>query len=84
MRMVYSRPILGEKQTFLPRQFQFSPDSISTRLRQRLTDGHLSELMLISQECPEVLNKDSLHEIAYIWFKQSPVATQNPAAKGIG
>jgi len=33
---------------------------------------------LISHEGTEVLNRDNLHEIAYIWFKQSPHRIQLP------
>ena len=43
-----------------------------TLLRQRLTDGYLSDLMLILSEDLEILSRDNLRDTAYIWHRQSP------------
>jgi len=51
---------------------------ICNRLRQRLTDSHLSQLMLISHEGPELLSRQDLQEIAYFWYRQSPRRIQLP------
>jgi len=52
---------------------------ICNRLRQRLTDSHLSQLMLISHEGPELLSRQDLQEIAYYWYRQSPRRIQLPS-----
>ena len=54
---------------------------IFSRLRQRLTDSPLSQLMLIAQEEPEILSQQDLSDVVYIWHNQSPRRIQLPKMK---
>ena len=47
-------------------------------LRQQLTDSHLSQLLLISQEGPEILSRNELFDIVYIWYKSGDRRIQLP------
>ena len=51
---------------------------LCTRLRQRLTPDHLSHLLLIAQEGPEVLTRENLKDLVYVWYSQKPRRIQLP------
>ena len=51
---------------------------LCSKLRQRMTQEHLSSLLLISQEGPAKPNRKELMEIVYIWYIQKTRRIQLP------
>jgi hypothetical protein len=52
---------------------------VCNRLRQRLTTEHLSDLLLISHEGLEQLNRSQLADIVYTWHDARPRKLQLPS-----
>ena len=55
-----------------------SMNRVCTKLRQRMTPDHLSQLLLISIEGPEVLSRRDIVNIVYIWYKKGNRRIQLP------
>jgi len=51
---------------------------LCSKLRQRLTPDHLSQLLLIAQEGPEQISRHELIDIVYLWYDQAPRRIQLP------
>ena len=55
-----------------------SMNRVCTKLRQRMTPDHLSQLLLISIEGPEILSRRDIVNIVYIWYKKGNRRIQLP------
>ena len=50
-----------------------SMNRVCTKLRQRMTPDHLSQLLLISIEGPEVLSRREIVNVVYIWYTRREI-----------